>query len=72
MDDLEGLSVYLVTNFSETLSRQAISEQFDIFVSIAAFPYKGKVVTRLMFTFNGKKQFLFIVIYSTLIMESYR
>jgi len=66
MDDLEELSDYLVTNFSETLSKQVISELFDIFDSLATFPYKGKDATMLMFTFDGymylplKKMWYFI------------
>ncbi|GBD67055.1 type II toxin-antitoxin system RelE/ParE family toxin [Tetragenococcus halophilus] len=53
MWDLTELSDYLVINFSETLSMKVLSELFDIFDSLAEFPYSGKDASFLMFTFEG-------------------
>lgn len=53
MRDIKDLSDYLVTNFSDSLSMRVTGELFDIFDSLAEFPYRGKDATLLMFTFDG-------------------
>lgn len=53
LDDLSQLSDYLVSEFSEAVSKNILASLFDTFESLGEFPYKGKDAATLMFTFNG-------------------
>lgn len=53
LDDLDYLSDYLTSEFSESVSNGVMRSLFGTFDSLKKFPLKGKDAATMMFTFSG-------------------